>query len=64
MTTNLFRGQAVKVTSAHNQFSPCDKTEYRIAQVSKINGVISVMLTLDGQVSGAIPEFKVTPINS
>lgn len=63
MTTNLSRGQSVKVTADHNQFLQ-GETIYKIAQVSKINGVISVMLTLDGQVSGAIPEFKVTAINS
>lgn len=63
MTTNLFRGQAVKVTAAHNQFNP-GETVYHVGQISKINGVISVMLTLDGVVAGALPESKVSPINS
>lgn len=48
-------GQRVKVIQSHNHII-ADDTEYRIGQINRICGAVSVQIMKDGKCIGAVPE--------
>lgn len=54
------QGQPVHVLRPYNQFQPCSDTVYHIGAISRIQGLISCQLLLNGSVVGAIDQSCLT----
>jgi hypothetical protein len=58
--SNLFNGQAVKVTASHNHINACAKTQYSVGAINRVQGQYMVNLLLNGKSVGAVPEAKLS----